>query len=191
MTIEACDRGVGMRLLDCAEQGGQPPSQSEDELVEFDVKYLVRCLGTDRCTSYRLIKRPDVEERHSPQPDYLAEETETGASLVIEHARFFESQESREAEARKLRRSDILISWLRTPSAQQLGERLSEFADHKLGKGQFSNFKHAERILLARNRWSGVRIERFLKAEPYFELRQPAGCDHFHIIVSKRLVEVF
>ena len=180
-----------MRLLDCPELGDQPPSDSENGLVEFDVKYLLNCLATDRCTSYCLMKRPDVEDRHSPQPDYLAKETGTGASLVIEHARFFESREIREAEALKVRRNGILVRMLNIPSPQQLGERLSEFVDHKLGKGQFANFKHAERILLARNRWSGVRIDRFLKAEPYFELGQPADCDHFYIIVSKRLIQVF
>ena len=180
-----------MKLLDCPEQGDQPVSDSEDELVEFDVKYLLDCLGKLRGTSYRVVRQPDVEERHLPQPDYLAEESKTGALLAIEHARFFESQEARQAEALKVKRFGGLMKFLKTPSPKQLGERLSEFFVDKVAKGQLANFNHCERILLARNRWSDARSNHFLQAEPYFELRKPVTCDHFYIIVSKRLIQVF
>lgn len=166
-------------------------SSSVDELVEFDVKYLLDCLALHRHTSYDLEGRPDVEDRHSPQPDYLAKETKTGALLAIEHAEFFESQETRGKEASVVKRSGGLIKWLNFPSPQQLGERLSEFADQKLAKGQLANFNNAERILLARNRWSGLRSANFFKAEPYFKHSEPAKCDHFYIIASKQLVEIF
>lgn len=177
--------------MDCSEQGEQPMSSSVDELVEFDVKYLLDCLALHRHTSYNLEGRPDVDDRHSPQPDYLAKETKTGALLAIEHAEFFESQETREKEARVVKRSGSLIKWLKIPSPQQLGERLSEFFNQKLAKRQLANFNNAERILLARNRWSGVRIRRFFEAEPYFKPSEPVKCDHFYIIVSKQLVEIF
>ncbi|MCK4361883.1 MAG: hypothetical protein KAW13_01215 [Dehalococcoidia bacterium] len=180
-----------MKVLDCSEQGKQPMSSSVDELVEFDVKYLLDCLALHRHTSYDLEGRPDVEDRHSPQPDYLAKETKTGALLAIEHAEFFESQETRGKEARVVKRSGGLIKGLNFPSPQQLGERLSEFADQKLAKGQLANFNNAKRILLARNRWSGLRSANFFKAEPYFKHSEPAKCDHFYIIVSKQLVEIF
>lgn len=166
-------------------------SSSVDELVEFDVKYLLDCLALHRHTSYNLEGRPDVEDRHSPQPDYLATETKTGDLLAIEHARFFESQETREKEARVVKRSGGLIKWLKIPSPQQLGERLSEFFNQKMAKGQLVNFNNAERILLARNRWSGLRSANFLKAEPYFKHKEPVKCDHFYIIASKQLVEIF
>jgi len=179
-----------MKVLDCSEQGEQPMSSSVDELVEFDVKYLLDCLALHRHTSYNLEGRPDVEDRHSPQPDYLAKETKTGALLAIEHARFFESQETREKETRVVKRSGGLIKGLNFPSPQQLGERLSEFFNQKMAKGQLVNFNNAERILLARNRWSGLRSANFLKAEPYFKPSEPAKCDHFYIIVWNQLVEV-
>ncbi|MBW1739406.1 MAG: hypothetical protein JRJ69_18265 [Deltaproteobacteria bacterium] len=180
-----------MRVLDCLEQGEQPMNSSEDELVEFDMKYLLDCLALHRHTSYNLERRPDVEDRQSPQPDYLVKETKTGALLAIEHARFFESQETREKEARVVKRSGGLIKPLNFSSPQQLGERLSEFFDQKMAKDQLVNFNNAERILLARNRWSGLRSAHFLKAEPYFKPSEPEKCDHFYIIVSKQLVEIF
>ena len=180
-----------MKVLDCPEQGEQPWTDLEDELVEFDVRYLLNCLGRLIGTSYRLVSRPDVEQRHSRQPDYLAKDAKSGALLAIEHARFFESQETREAEACEVKRSGSLVKSLEIPSPKQLGERLSKFVDQKLAKGQFDDFNDAERILLARNRWSGVGIDTFLEAEPYFELEEPTKCDHFYIIVRKRLIQVF
>lgn len=180
-----------MKVLECPEQGEQPQSNSEDELVEFDVKYLLDCLASYRGTSYDIEKRPDIEDRHSPQPDYLAKETASGALVAIEHVRFFESQKTRKTMARIVRRAGILVEWLNTPSSQQLGERLSEFFEQKMAKGQLANFDNAEKILLARNRWSGLSIDHFLEAEPYFKLGEPVNCDHFYIIVKKRLIEVF
>ena len=180
-----------MKLLDCPKQGEQPQSNSEDELVELDVKYLLDCLAIHRGISYVLERRPDVEDRHSPQPDYLAKETTTGALLAIEHARFFESQKTREAVARVVKQAGILIGRLNFPSPQQLGERLSEFFDQKMAKGQLVDFNSAERTLLARNRWSGLRSDHFLKAAPYFKPSEPVKCDHFYIIVWNQLVEVF
>ena len=180
-----------MKLVDCPEQGNQPWADTEDELVEFDVKYLLDCLGKLRGTSYHVVRRPDVEERHLPQPDYVAQESETGALLAIEHARFFESQDTRKAEARIVKRSGILVRWLNKPSPKQLGERLTEFFHEKVAKGQLADFGHCERILLARNRWSDAGINRFLEVEPYFEHNDQATCDHFYIVVSKRLIQVF
>jgi len=180
-----------VKLVDCPKQGNQPWADTEDELVEFDVKYLLDCLGKLRGTSYHVVRRPDVEERHLPQPDYVAQESETGALLAIEHARFFESQDARKAEARVVKRYGGLLKWLAMPSPKQLGKRLTEFFHEKLAKGQLADFGHCERILLARNRWSGVSIGHFLKAEPYFNLSQLIDCDHFYMIADKRLVEVF
>ena len=166
-------------------------SNSEDELVKFDMKYLLDCLAVHRHTSYKIERRPDMEDRQSPQPDYLVKDTKTGALIAIEHARFFESQETREKEARVVKRSGGLIKWLNIPFPQQLGEHLSGFFDQKMAKGQLVNFNNAERILLARNRWSGLRSAHFVKAESYFKPSEPEKCDHFYIIVSKQLVEIF
>lgn len=84
-----------IRVLDCYEQDEQPMSNSEDELVQCDLKYLLDYLSVHRHTSYRIEIRPDVEDRQSTQPDYLVKETKTGALIAIEHARFFESQETK------------------------------------------------------------------------------------------------
>ena len=118
-------------------------SNSEDELVAFDMIYLLDCLAVHRHTSYNIERRPDVEDRESPQPDYLVKETKTGALLAIEHARFFESQGTREKEARVVKRSGGLIKPVNSSSPQQLGERLSEFFDQKMAKDQLVNFNNA------------------------------------------------
>ncbi len=188
-----------MRVLNCDMQPNQPFPQEEDdyrreeeELVKFDVDYLMKCLSMDRNTSYRIKCRPDFENRQSPQPDYLIEETATGDLITIEHARFFESEKAREETANLVRESaaGIVIQPINFPEPAELGKRLSEFVSEKLSKGQFKDFGHTERMLLARNRYSGVHIHRFLDAEPYFRLPEPAGCDHFYIIVERRLLEI-
>lgn len=94
-------------------------------------------------------------------------------------------------EARVVKSSGGLIKRLSFPSSQQLGERLARFFDQKMSRGQLVNFNNAERILLARNRWSGLCSAHFLKAEPYFKPNESKKCDHFYIIVSKHLVEIF
>jgi hypothetical protein len=190
-----------MRVLNCHKQPAQPfPQQeeedyrkAEEELVKFDVDYLIKCLGMERKASYRIKRRPDIQSRQSPQPDYLIENCKTGSLVTVEHARFFESEEAREKTANLVKKSklDIVIQGINFPTAEQLGQRLSEFVSEKLGKGQFKNFSHTERILLARNRWGGVRIHRFIKAEPYFKLQEPVECDHFFLIVDGRLLKVF
>lgn len=190
-----------MRILKCDKQPNQPfPEQEEEdyrkeeeELVKFDIDYLVKCLGEERNTSYRIIDRPDTKSRQSPQPDYLIENCGTGELITVEHARFFESEEAREKTANlvKKSKSGIVISGINVPTAEQLGERLSEFVSEKLSKGQFKNFSHTERILLARNRWGEVRIDRFIQAEPYFKVREPIECEHFYLIVGRSLLEVF
>ena len=195
-----------MRILDCAEQPNQPLLEGdesnyrkeEDFLVEFDVKYLIECLGIDRNTSYRIKERPDVKKRQSPQPDYLVEDCSTGHLITIEHARFFKNEDVRKHEATLVKKLDRqynsgigIASLISFPTSEELGKRLSEFISDKLNKGQFENFSHTERILLARNRWSGVRIRRFIKAEPFLKIQEPVKCDHFYLIVNKRLLEVF
>lgn len=195
-----------MRIIDCAEQPNQPLlgredsdyRKNEDTLVEFDVKYLIKCLGIDRNTSYKIKEKPDVKERQSPQPDYLAEDCSTGKLISIEHARFFESEEVRKEEATLVKKLDrqynsgvAVVFPIRFPSAEELGKRLSEFICGKLTKGQFEDFSHTERILLARNRWGGVRIHRFVKAEPYLKLQKPVKCEHFYLIVDGKLLEIF
>jgi len=189
-----------LRIINCGEQVNQPTPKedgdyrkAEDELVKFDVDYLIRCLSLYRNTSYRIRGRPDFENRQSPQPDYLVEEIATGNILTVEYARFFESEETREKTAHLVKKSSsgVVIQPINFPIPQHLAQRLSEFVSEKLSKGQFKDFSHTERMLLARNRWGGVRIHRFLEAEPYFKLPEVAACDHFYIIVERRLLEIF
>ena len=195
-----------MRISDCEEQPNQPfrgegesdYRKGEDILVEFDVKYRIKCLGVDRNTSYKIKDKPDVKERQSSQPDYLVEDCSTGKLISIEYARFFESEEVRKREATLVKKLDrqynsgvAVVFPIRFPSSEKLGKRLSEFICDKLTKGQFEDFSHTERILLARNRWGGVRIHRFIEAEPYFKLQKLVKCDHFYLIVDRKLLEVF
>lgn len=77
-----------MKLIDCSGQDIQPATDSEEELVRFDVNYLVKCLGLTRNRTYSIVQRPDVTERSKPRPDYLLRDK--AANLVaLEHARFF------------------------------------------------------------------------------------------------------
>jgi len=187
-----------MRVLKCDKQPDQPFAYKEEDLVKFDVNYLITCLGKERNTSYKIKQRPDIENRQSPRPDYLVEEYTTGNLIALEHARFFEKEEVRKHEATLIRNLDRQSSAgtavalpIRFPTPCELGRRLSSFISEKLDKGQFKNFSHAERILLARNRWSGVCVHKFIEAESYFKLPESVDCDHFYLIVSGKLLEVF
>jgi len=184
-----------VKLLDCAEQGVQPTTNSEEELVRFDVDYLMSCLGSIRGTSYSVVGQPDVQDRGSPKPDYLIEDKKNGNLIAIEHARFFESQKSHKRfvswAERLIAAEQIPMRWIHFPNPQQLGKRLSEFLDEKLSKGQLDQYSHCERILLARDRWPGAVIRILLSAEPYFKPQKRTACDHFYLIVESRLFEVF
>ena len=195
-----------MRVLNCDKQPDQPFPRQEDydyrreeeELVQFDVDYLIKCLSIERNTFYKIIDRPDTKNRQSPQPDYLFENCTTGNLIAVEHAKFFESEEVRKQEANRVKQLDrqssagaALISPICFPTPEELGKRLSDFAIEKLDKKQFKNFGHAERILLARNRWSGLSPRHFICAEPYFTLQESIDCDHFYLIVKRKLLEIF
>lgn len=179
-----------MKVIGCPKQSLQPNSDSEDELVKFDVEYLVRCLSQMRNTQYSMVGRPDTLQRNLPQPDYLVKDRE-GNLVAIEHARFFESQEGRQRLAHKMRRFNVLIGLINPPTPEDLGRRLAEFFDDKLAKEQFAEFGHCEKILLARSRWSDARTGRFMKADHYFNPQRRKDCDHFYLIVSQQLLEVF
>jgi len=179
-----------MKVLDCPEQTGQPSTDSEDELVRFDVEYLLKCLGLIRSTQYLIIMQPDTSQRNLPQPDYLVKDTQCNL-VVVEHARFFESQNARKKLAQKLRSFNVAYGLLNTPDPADLGKRLTEFFDNKLAKGQLASFTQCEKILLARNRWSDARVNTLLKAEPYFNPQCRQDCDHFFLIVSGQLLEIF
>ena len=179
-----------MKVVNCEKQPDQPVMDSEDELVRFDVEYLLKCLGLMRDTQYLIIEQPDTSQRNSPQPDYLVKDTQ-GNSVVIEHARFFESQDNRQKLVHKLKHFNGLYGPLNTPTPADLGRRLTEFLDDKLDKGQFASFAHCERIMLARNRWSDASANTFINAEPYFSPQKHQDCDHFYLIVGRQLLEVF
>jgi hypothetical protein len=179
-----------VKVVDCPRPGIQPETDSEAVLVRFDVDHLIKCLGFLRNTSYSIVQKPDVMKHDSPQPDYLLED-EQGNLVVVEHARFFESEGSREHEALEIRREGKYIGPINFPTARELAKRLSEFFDDKIGKGQFFEFGHCERILLARNRWGGTSIERFLECESHFRPLRRGDCDHFYVIVQGGLIEVF
>jgi hypothetical protein len=184
-----------VKLLGWPEQRGQPQADYEEEVVRFDVEYLLEYLSKERGTSYRIVGQPDVQERQSPQPDYLIEDAQTGNLIAVEHARFFESEEAEKQHASWIKEIEattgigmrLMRVWC---SPQELGKRLSEFVDSKLSKGQLAAFPNAERILLARNDWHVVGIHRFLAAEPYFKPHRRADCDHFYLIVERRLLQV-
>jgi len=194
-----------MRVLNCDSQASQLSLQEEDDyrkgeeaLVKFDVDYLIKCLSMERNTSYRIIQRPDIENRQSPQPDYLIEDCKTGNLIAIERAKFLESEKAWKCVASLVKKLDSqpdtgagLILPIHSPTPEELGKILSDFVLEKLNKGQFKDYSHTERILLARNRWSDARIHRFIEAEPYFKLPEPADCDHFYLIVDRRLLEIF
>jgi hypothetical protein len=179
-----------VKLVNCPEQGIQPATDSEAVLVRFDIDYLIKCLGFVRSTSYSIVEQPDVMERSRPQPDYLLKD-EQGNMVAIEHARFFESQESREHEAVAVKKEGGYMGFINFSSPQELGKRLSDFFDDKIDKGQFAEFGHCERILLARNRWDGISTEGFLKCEPHFKALRQKDCDYFYLIIQGHLVEVF
>lgn len=162
----------------------------EEELVRFDVNYLMTCLTHVRKTAYSIVQQPDVRKRNTPQPDYLIEDRH-GNLIAIEHARFLESREKREREAVATKKKGIYAGFLNLPTPEELGKRLSEFVDDKLSKGQFTEFGNCERILLARNRWSGVSVGKFLRCESHFKPLRRKDCDHFYLIVNAQLIEVF
>jgi hypothetical protein len=181
---------AGMKLINCPKQDIQPATDSEGELVRFDVNYLVEWLSLVKNRPYSIVQQPDVTERSRPRPDYLLKD-KRGNLVAVEHARFFQSQEKREHEAIEVKKEGRYIGPINFPTPEELGKRLSEFFDDKLSKGQFSGFGDCERILLARNRWAGISIERFLECEPHFKPLRRKGCDHFYLIVQGHLVEVF
>ena len=78
-----------VKVIDCPKQALQPNAESEDELVRFDVDYLIECFAKLRNTSFEIVEQPDIKERNLPQPDYLIRDKQTGDPIVIEHARFF------------------------------------------------------------------------------------------------------
>lgn len=179
-----------MEIVNCPMQPDQPDAESEDELVRFDVDYLAKCLAKLRNTSFEIVERPDIKECNLPQPDYLVKDT-AGKLAAIEHARFFESQQVRQSLAHRMRRFNILIAPINPPTPEHLGKRLTEFFDGKLAKEQFAEFVHCEKILLARNRWSDARLDTFMQAGNYFRPRRRQDCDHFYLILSRQILEVF
>lgn len=181
-----------MKLINCPKRASQPVTDSEEELVRFDIGYFIECLSKLRNTSYSITQRPDVIRRNLPQPDYLVKDKQ-GSLVAIEHAQFFESQQSREHEAVAVKKENVnaYVRFVNFPTPEELGKRLSEFFDDKLGKGQFAEFGDCERILLARNRWSGVSIEKFLQCELHFKPLRRRDCDHFYLIAQGLLSEVF
>ncbi|MCJ7655810.1 MAG: hypothetical protein MUO97_11045 [Dehalococcoidia bacterium] len=179
-----------MKVVDCEEQSDQPVMDSEDELVRFDVEYLLKCLGLMRDTQYLIIGQPDTSQRNLPQPDYIVKDTHCNL-VVIEYARFFESQGNRQKLVQKLKYFNALRGLLNAPGPADLGRRLTEFFDAKLAKGQFASFANCEKILLAKNRWSDAHNNTFIAAERYFNPQRSQDCDHFYLIVRKKLLEVF
>ncbi len=180
-----------MKVVNCSEQVEQPLTDAEDDLVKFDIKYLVECLARLRKTAFEIVDLSDVGERNLPQPDYLIKDKQTGGFVAIEHVRFFESQERKKGEATQVKQTGLYCGLVHFPTPGELGKRLSGFFDEKINKRQFSGFANSERILLARNRWLGIKIHKFLEAEDYFKPQRRSACDHFYLIVSRQLLEVF
>lgn len=180
-----------IKVIDCSEQAEQPKTNSEDDLVKFDVEFLIDNLAKLGQTSFKILESPDKENRNSPQPDFLVRDNNNNKLIAIEHARFFESQNARKNEATHVQKHGFYAGLINFPNAEELGNRLAAFFDEKMSKEQFAKFADSEKILAARNRWSGVKIERFIEAEDWFKPRRRQDCDHFYLIVNKQLLEVF
>lgn len=180
-----------MKVIDYPIQAKQPKADNEDELVKFDIEYFVECLAKMRNSTFEIVDRPDTKNRNSPQPDYLIRNKNTGDLVAIEHARFFESEKTRKKEASRVKKDGIYYGLINFPTPEELGKRLFEFFNEKADKGQFSSFKDCERIIIARSRWSGLRIKHFLKANHYFNYQACNYCDHFYLIVEHQLLEIF
>jgi hypothetical protein len=153
----------------------------KDELSQ--VEYLLKCLGKERNTCYRIIDRPDIRNRQSPQPDYLIKNNKTGDLITIEYTRLFESERKIQRTANLAKKSGVVSQWINFPTSEELGKRLSEFVAEKLSKGQFRNFSQTERILLAIDQWGGIKISTLAEAKLYFKLPKLVDCDHFYLIL--------
>ena len=130
-------------------QAAQPQTNSERELADFDVRYVVAYLSARDNRRYVLGGRPDEEERSARASDYLYRPPDGGTTLAIEHVKLMDQSEQM-ATARSVRACGISVRWLSSED-KRLQAALTALL-RKLRKGQLPATDADRRILVARDR---------------------------------------
>ena len=167
----------------------QPDVETEKELADHDLLFLIRYLSRSRGTTYKLLERPDEQQSELPAPDYLIYESPSGHMIAIEHTlRMKEDQQAAIARLFKAG-AEIVMGLPKGIDPVQHGQALEIAVRRKLARGQLQNARADERILLLHNRLMGTH-KTYLRAPVHFSHHDKAGVDHAYLIASRRLLGV-
>lgn len=197
-----------MRELNCAqlqydpntvaissEEAGVKVRDVRKALEAYDVHYLMRCLETDRNTSYAFEAKPDEENRQESRPDFLYRELKTNHLIAVEHTRLYESEKARERDVFIVRNKyddGIIPVPINFPNAEDLADRITEVIRDKARKKQFGEYPKAEHVLLIRNKWNEVRPERFHQSGDLITVQPSSDFDHCYILhLGGVVLEIF
>lgn len=159
-------------------------------MADLDLQFLLGHLSEIRGTHYKLIERPDEQQRQTPAPDYLIQEQPTGKVIAIEYTQLMQEDLQR-ATARALKAGAGMVMYgpVRI-DPQKIASALMVAIKRKLARGQLQNTEADERILLVYNRIMGTE-RTYQRANPRFTSNDTAGIDHTFLIADRRLFQVW
>ena len=171
-------------------QSPQPEADTERELADHDLEFLLDFLASNRGTTYKLIERPDENTSGQPAPDYLLLESPVERIIAVEHTLLMDEDLQRAISRRTKAGAEILMVGPKTIDPQANGIALEEAVARKLGRGQLHGVEANERILLVRNRIMGTE-KTYLRARPNFPSEDRVGVDSGYLIASRHLLKLW
>ena len=179
-----------VRIISTKLQPPQPEVDTDRELADHDLKYLVDFLSTSRSTRYELIERPDEKVQGRPAPDYLLRESPTGRIIAVEHTLLMDEDVQRSVARRMKAGAEIVTVGPKTIDPREIGQALHEAVARKLARGQLNGVAADERILLMRNRIFAT-AKTYLGAQLNFTFGDRTGIDSAYLIASRHLLELW
>ena len=165
----------------------QPDVNTDKELADHDLQFLISYLSRRRGTTYKLLERPDEQQSERPAPDYLICESPSGHTIAIEHMLLM--KEDQQAAIARLFKAgaEVVMGRPKGIDPAEHGQALEIAVRRNLARGQLQNARAEERILLVHNRLMGTD-KTFLQARVHFSHHNKAGVDHAYLIASRRLL---
>lgn len=165
-----------------------PEAYGDQQLADHDLKYLLKFFSQSRSESYKLLERPDEQERTKAAPDYIVRELASGRLIAIERTQLMKQDVA--AAIDRLIKGGADFFW-GPPISGDIGKLLHDDVVRKIARGQLNNADVDERILLIRNRLGGISLKTFQLARAQFTDNEKGGVDHCYIIVWSQLLKLW
>ncbi len=168
-------------------QEPQPFTNSERDLADHDVAYLIKYLEFSG-GPYSVEPHLETQDPTRVGPDYVLRGVDTGGVVAVEHSVLREEELQTEKSRRERLDKSFRPLW-RSLAPAQIGDLLGALIRRRIERSKLLEVNADGSVLLFRNRLD-ANLDAFTEVSIPVDLREASAIDHVYVIVRGQLVEL-